>query len=44
MLDAVLKALGQMFSPPFRTVLLKAMGLAVLFLTAAVIVVFRLLE
>jgi CysZ protein len=44
MLDAALKALGQMFSPPFRTILLKAMGLAVLFLTVAVIVVFRLLE
>jgi len=44
MLDAALKALGQTFSPPFRTALLKAMGLAVLFLTVAVIVVFRLLE
>jgi CysZ protein len=44
MLDAALKALGQTFSPPFRTVLLKAMGLAVLFLTVAVIVLFRLLE
>jgi len=27
MLDAVLKALGQMFSPPFRMVLLKSVGL-----------------
>jgi uncharacterized protein involved in cysteine biosynthesis len=44
MLDAALKALGQTFSPPFRTVLLKAIGLAVLFLTVAVIVLFRLLE
>jgi CysZ protein len=44
MLDAVLKALGQMFSPPFRMVLLKAMGLAVLLLTATMIAVFRLLE
>jgi uncharacterized protein involved in cysteine biosynthesis len=44
MLDAAFKALGQMFSPPFRMILLKAMGLAILFLTAAVIVVFRLLE
>jgi CysZ protein len=35
MLDAVFKALGQMFSPPFRMVLLKSMGLAVLVLTAA---------
>jgi uncharacterized protein involved in cysteine biosynthesis len=44
MLDAALKALGQMFSPPFRMVLLKAAGLAILFLTVAVIVLFRLLE
>ncbi len=44
MLEAALKALGQMFSPPFRTVLLKAMGLAILFLTVAVIVLFRVLE
>lgn len=44
MLDAVLKTLGQMFSPPFRAVLLKSMGLAVLFLMAAVIAMFRLLE
>jgi uncharacterized protein involved in cysteine biosynthesis len=44
MLDAAFKALGQMFSPPFRTVLLKAAGLAILFLTAAVIVVFSLLD
>jgi CysZ protein len=44
MLDAAFKALGQTFSPPFRAVLLKAMGLAVLCLTAAVIVLFRLLE
>jgi CysZ protein len=28
MLDAAIKALSQMFSPPFRTVLLKAVGLA----------------
>src|SRR5215467_1613708 len=44
MLDAVLNALGQMFSPPYRTVLLKSAGLAVLFLTVAVIVLFRLLD
>jgi uncharacterized protein involved in cysteine biosynthesis len=44
MLDAAVKALTQMFSPPFRMVLLKAMGLAVLFLAVAVIVLFRLLE
>jgi uncharacterized protein involved in cysteine biosynthesis len=44
MLDAVLKALGQMFSPPFRTVLLKSVGLAIMFLALVVIVLFRLLE
>jgi uncharacterized protein involved in cysteine biosynthesis len=44
MLDAVFKALGDMFSPPFRLVLFKSVGLAVLILTAAVIAVFRLLE
>jgi len=30
MLDAAVKALSQMFSPPFRTVLLKSIGLALL--------------
>lgn len=44
MLDAVLKALGQMFSRPFRTVLLKSVGLAIAFLVLAVVVLFRLLE
>ena len=44
MLDAVLKALGQMFSPPFRTVLLKSAGLAIAFLVFVAIVLFRLLE
>jgi uncharacterized protein involved in cysteine biosynthesis len=44
MLDAVVKALGQMFSPPFRTVLLKSVGLAIAFLALVVIVLFRLLE
>jgi CysZ protein len=44
MLDAAFKSLDQMFSPPFRTVLAKSVALAVLFLTVAVIVVFRLLE
>jgi CysZ protein len=44
MLDAVVKALGQMFSPPFRTVLLKSVGLAITFLALIVIVLFRLLE
>jgi CysZ protein len=44
LLEAVFKSLYQMFSPPFRTVLLKSAGLAVLLLMAAVIVLFRLLE
>jgi len=44
MLDAVLKALGQMFSPPFRAVLLKSVGLAIVFLVLIAIVLFRLLE
>jgi CysZ protein len=44
MLDAMFKSLDQMFSPPFRTVLAKAMGLATLFLAVTVIALFRLLE
>jgi CysZ protein len=32
MLDAAFKALGQMFTPPFRKVLLKSVGLAILIL------------
>lgn len=44
MLDAVLKALGQMFSQPFRAVLLKSVGLSIAFLALVVIVLFRLLE
>src|SRR5438552_4816584 len=32
MLDAALKTLGQMFTPPFRAVLLKSIGLALLLL------------
>jgi CysZ protein len=44
MLDAVLKALGQMFSPPFRTVLLKSVGLAIALLALVAIGLFRLLE
>jgi CysZ protein len=44
MLDAAFKSLDQMFSPPFRTVLLKSAGLAILFLAVAAIVMFRLLE
>ena len=44
MLDAALKSLDQMFSPPFRAVLLKSVGLAILILMVAVAVLFRLLE
>jgi CysZ protein len=44
MLDAVLKALGQMFSPPFRTVLLKSVGLAIMLLALVAVVLFRLLD
>lgn len=43
MLDAAIKALSQMFSPPFRTVLLKSVGLALALLVVLVIVVLRLL-
>jgi CysZ protein len=44
MLDAVFKALGQMFTRPFRSVLLKAVGLAITLLIVVVIALFRLLE
>jgi CysZ protein len=44
MLAAVFKALDQMFTPPFRAVLLKSVGLAVALLVVLVIVLFRLLE
>jgi uncharacterized protein involved in cysteine biosynthesis len=44
MLDAVFKAIGQMFSQPFRAVLLKSAGLAIGLLTLVVIVLFHLLE
>jgi len=44
MLDAVLKALGQMFSRPFRIVLLKSAGLAIAFLALVAIALFSLLE
>jgi uncharacterized protein involved in cysteine biosynthesis len=44
MFEAVLKALGQMFTPPFRMVLLKSAGLATAVLVVVVIVLFRLLE
>ena len=43
MLDAAAKALAQMFTAPFRTVLLKSVGLAVAFLAVLVIVLSRLL-
>jgi CysZ protein len=44
MLDAVFKALGQMFSQPFRAVLFKSVGLAIALLVVVVIGLFRLLE
>jgi uncharacterized protein involved in cysteine biosynthesis len=44
MLDAAFKALGQMFSPPFRLVLLKSVGLATLCLAAVALALFHLLE
>jgi CysZ protein len=44
MLNAAVKAIGEMFSPPFRLVLAKSVGLAIVLLTAAVVAVFRLLE
>jgi uncharacterized protein involved in cysteine biosynthesis len=43
MLDAAIKALTQMLTPPFRTVLLKSVGLAVALLVVLVIVLSRLL-
>jgi CysZ protein len=43
MLAAAIKALSQMFSPPFRTVLLKAVGLAIALLVVLAIALFRLL-
>jgi CysZ protein len=43
MLDAVIKALSQMFSPPFRALLLKAMGLALVLVVLVGIGVHRLL-
>jgi len=44
MLEAVLKAFGQMFSRPFRVVLFKSAGLAIVVLAVVVIVLFRLLD
>ena len=43
MLDAVIKALCQILSPPFRAVLLKAMGLALVLIVLAGIGIHRLL-
>ena len=43
MLDAVTKTLSQMLSPPFRALLLKAMGLALLLVVLIGIAVHRLL-
>jgi CysZ protein len=44
MLEAAAKALAQMFTKPFRTVLLKSIGLAVALLVIMGIVLWRLLE
>ena len=44
MFDAALKALGDLFSPPFRVLLAKSAGLAVLILAATVVALFQLLE
>jgi CysZ protein len=42
MFDAAFRALGQMFSPPFRSVLLKSAGLAIALLAVLTIVLFKL--
>lgn len=42
MLDAAIKALGQMWTPPFRSVLIKAGGLALAFLALITIALYRL--
>jgi CysZ protein len=44
MIDAAIKALAQMFSAPFRTVLIKAIGLAVIVLVAVGIALQRLID
>src|SRR5262245_30672266 len=44
MLDAAFKALGQMLSPPFRAVLVKAIGLAVAVLVVIGIALQRLID
>jgi uncharacterized protein involved in cysteine biosynthesis len=43
MLDAAAKALAQMFSPPFRRVLIKSMGLALILIVVAAIGLHRVL-
>jgi uncharacterized protein involved in cysteine biosynthesis len=43
MLDAAIKALAQMFSPPFRRVLLKSVGLALILIVVAAIGLHRVL-
>jgi len=44
MIDAAVKALAQMFTPPFRTVLLKSVGLAIALLALLGLALYRLLE
>jgi CysZ protein len=44
MLHAVFKVLGQMFSPPFRAILVKAASLAIILLVVLILVLFRLLR
>ncbi|MBV9970862.1 MAG: cysteine biosynthesis protein CysZ, partial [Xanthobacteraceae bacterium] len=44
MLAAVAKALDQMFTPPFRALLMKSVALAVVLMLVLVIVLFRVLE
>ena len=43
MLDAAVKAISQMFSPPFRAVLLKCVGLALVLIVLVGIALYRLL-
>src|ERR1700742_430008 len=43
MLDAAIKALAQMFSPPFRRILLKSAGIALLLIVIAAIGLHRVL-
>jgi uncharacterized protein involved in cysteine biosynthesis len=43
MLDAAIKALAQMFTPPFRSILLRSVGLALIFLIVLGVGVYKLL-